>query len=67
MNYRVDYLFNRRDPRSECWTFLSMLPSLEGALALARDGLGDVREHFGAKGFRILDSMGVVVLEEFGS
>ena len=65
MNFRVEYLYDPQDARSECWTFLSLLPGLDSAIALARDGLTDVREHFGAKGFRILDSKGVIVAEEF--
>jgi hypothetical protein len=65
VNFRVEYLFDGNDTRSECWTFLSLLPGLQGALALARDGLADVRDCFGAKGFRILDMSGKLVAEEF--
>jgi hypothetical protein len=65
VTFRVQYLFDPNDPRSECWTFLSLLPDLEGAKTLAREGLPDVREHFGAKGYVILDSNALVVAEEF--
>jgi hypothetical protein len=58
-------MFNQQDHRSECWAFISLLPGLKNAIAPARDGLPDVREHFGAKGFRILDAAGAVALEEF--
>jgi hypothetical protein len=34
---------------------------------LAREGLPDVREHFGAKGYVIFDSSDAVVAEEFTS
>ncbi len=65
MTYWVEYLFDGNDPKSECWSFLSLLPGLDGAKALAREGLPDVREHFGAKGFRIFDGVGAIVAEEF--
>ena len=42
MTFRVEYLYDAQDPRSECWTFLSLLPGLDNAIILARDGLADV-------------------------
>lgn len=65
MNFRVVYLFDQKDPLSECWTFLSLLPGLDGAVALARDGLADVRDSFGATGFKVVDMAGTVFAEEF--
>jgi hypothetical protein len=67
VTYWVEYLFDVNDPKSECWSFLSLLPDLDGATALAREGLPDVREHFGAKGFRIFDDADAIVAEEFVS
>lgn len=66
MTYWVEYLYDGNDPKSECWSFLSLMPDLDGATALAREGLPDVREHFGAKGFRIFDNAGAIVAHEFG-
>lgn len=65
VNYSIQYLFDKDDPRTECWSFVSLLPGLEGAKTLAREGLQDVREHFGATGFKIFDAAGDLVSEEF--
>jgi hypothetical protein len=61
---RVQYLTDPANPKSECWTFLSLRRDLDGAVALARDGFPDVRAHLGARCFRILDDTGQVLAEE---
>jgi hypothetical protein len=65
LTYRVQYLSDGDDPATECWSFIPLLPGLEGAKTLAREGLADVREHLGATGFLIFDSAGALVAEEF--
>ncbi len=65
LTYRVQYLSDRDDPATECWAFIALLPGLEGAKTLAREGLRDVCERFGAAGFFIVDSAGALVAEQF--
>jgi len=67
MILRVEYLYARGDPKSQCWALMPMSIALDDALAVGRAGLADVKEYLGAKGFLVVDETDRVVAEEWAS
>lgn len=63
MYLKVEYLRDPTQPTSACWSFHPFVEDIEQAADLARDGLADVREFFGAKSYRVVDFAGVVVAQ----
>lgn len=60
MVVRVEYLTDPDVPSSLCWILVPLSQDVLVVADAARAGLPVVRARFGAKGFRIVDSAGVV-------
>jgi hypothetical protein len=64
MYLKVEYLRDPAQPASACWSFHPLVEDLDEAASIAREGLADVSDYFGAQGFRILDFAGDVLAQE---
>jgi hypothetical protein len=64
MGLTVHFLRDLKDPHSECWRLIPLVQDLVGAAAIARAAYADVRDYMGARGFRIMDRTGAVLVEE---
>ncbi len=63
MSLQVQYLRDAEAPDSECWNFPAFTQDFDYAQSLARDGLQDAHNSFGATCFRILDRDGAVMTD----